>query len=302
MSSIFATNRIAVIDMEWTKVSAVDVFALFNSFVPRNGKLLRVAIYPSKYGSLRINREQYTKLSSTRMLSPQNTLVTLNATRNKNAKKNSKLSTHGHWTYKISKLKWFYLIAEFDSKETANIVYLACNGFEIEHSANVLDLRFVSENENFSHRKASESATELPFCYQRHSPKILTNYTSKRILKRSQGKELSKFSTVHSITSESDNDSIGLSYSNSVVDRKHKFQKEFSVTNQEKINMKKVETIRCVCEHTNLRPVPKKIRDKYTCKERNKENLKIAAKKEITEKDNKKKNRTLASYYAEESK
>ncbi|VEL20097.1 unnamed protein product [Protopolystoma xenopodis] len=54
--------------------------------------------------------------------------------------------------YQLARLKYFYAIAEFDSKETANAVFEACDGLEYENSGIKLDLRFVGEAETFEAR------------------------------------------------------------------------------------------------------------------------------------------------------
>lgn len=52
--------------------------------------------------------------------------------------------------YQLSRLKYFYAIIEFDSAETAEAVYNACDGFEYESSGARLDLRFVDDKEEFA--------------------------------------------------------------------------------------------------------------------------------------------------------
>lgn len=52
--------------------------------------------------------------------------------------------------YQLQRLKFFYAIAEFDSKETAAAVYEACDGVEFANTGVRFDLRFVSDEETFS--------------------------------------------------------------------------------------------------------------------------------------------------------
>ncbi|VDP40599.1 unnamed protein product [Echinostoma caproni] len=54
--------------------------------------------------------------------------------------------------YQLARLKYFYAIIEFDSAETAEAVYNACDGFEYESSGAKFDLRFVDDREEFSVR------------------------------------------------------------------------------------------------------------------------------------------------------
>jgi len=51
------TRRFAVLNMDWDKLKAVDLLALFNSFKPKDGTILSVAIYPSEFGKARMAEE-----------------------------------------------------------------------------------------------------------------------------------------------------------------------------------------------------------------------------------------------------
>lgn len=52
--------------------------------------------------------------------------------------------------YQLQRLKYFYAIADFDSKETATAVYEACDGVEYGSTGIRFDLRFVNDDEEFS--------------------------------------------------------------------------------------------------------------------------------------------------------
>merc|ERR1711953_196375 len=49
-----------------------------------------------------------------------------------------------------SKTHWYFAIAEFDNDKTSDFVYSSCNGVLFGHHSNVLDLRYVPKNFNFS--------------------------------------------------------------------------------------------------------------------------------------------------------
>ena len=50
--------RLAVCNMDWDKLRAVDLFALANSFKPPQGAVERVSIYVSDFGKERLEREE----------------------------------------------------------------------------------------------------------------------------------------------------------------------------------------------------------------------------------------------------
>ncbi|CAI5740696.1 unnamed protein product [Peronospora destructor] len=51
------TKRFAVLDCDWTRIRAVDLFALCQSFAPATGTVQNVTIYPSDYGLEKIREE-----------------------------------------------------------------------------------------------------------------------------------------------------------------------------------------------------------------------------------------------------
>src|SRR4051812_46082566 len=53
-----ASSRLAVVNLDWDNIRAEDLMAVFSSFLPAGGRLLKVAIYPSEFGKERIEREE----------------------------------------------------------------------------------------------------------------------------------------------------------------------------------------------------------------------------------------------------
>ena len=53
-----ATARLAAVDLDWSRMRAVDVFAVLQSFVAGRGALRRVAVYVSDYGQAEMAREK----------------------------------------------------------------------------------------------------------------------------------------------------------------------------------------------------------------------------------------------------
>lgn len=53
-----STKRLAVCNMDWDRVRAVDLMVLFSSFLPPGGAVLSVKIYPSEFGKERMKEEE----------------------------------------------------------------------------------------------------------------------------------------------------------------------------------------------------------------------------------------------------
>ena len=51
------TNRLALVNMDWEHVKAVDIYALLQSFVSGPGAIMNVSVYPSTFGLERMALE-----------------------------------------------------------------------------------------------------------------------------------------------------------------------------------------------------------------------------------------------------
>lgn len=53
-----ATPRLAVVDLDWSRMRAADIFAVLRSFVVGKGALKKVVVYVSNYGAAEMAREK----------------------------------------------------------------------------------------------------------------------------------------------------------------------------------------------------------------------------------------------------
>ena len=51
------TQRLAVLDLDWERIAAVDIVAVLASFLGRGQAISRVTVYPSDYGLERMAEE-----------------------------------------------------------------------------------------------------------------------------------------------------------------------------------------------------------------------------------------------------
>ncbi|KAH0621861.1 hypothetical protein JD844_023550 [Phrynosoma platyrhinos] len=104
------TCRLAVCNMDWDRLKAKDLLALFNSFTPKGGVIFSVKIYPSEFGKARMKDEEVN--GPTELLSLPEDVT------EKDSIYKEKLRD-----YQFKRLRYFYAVVECDSPETANKIY-----------------------------------------------------------------------------------------------------------------------------------------------------------------------------------
>ncbi|XP_039663956.1 ESF1 homolog [Perca fluviatilis] len=163
------STRLAVCNMDWDRMKAKDLLALFNSFVPKGGAVLSVKIYPSEFGKERLKAEQTKGPLELRALPDDSEDDT----------EEEKGYRERMRDYQFKRLKYFYAVVECDSADTAAKIYQECDGFEYESSCSVLDLRFIPDDVEFE-EEPKDAATDVNL--SDYTPKLFTsaaNATSK---------------------------------------------------------------------------------------------------------------------------
>ncbi|PUZ72318.1 hypothetical protein GQ55_2G384400 [Panicum hallii var. hallii] len=188
------THRLAVVNMDWDHIKAVDLYMVMTSCLPKGGRVLSVSIYPSEFG-----------LKCMEIESTQGPAALVNANvDDKNSdddadvkddyehntdddggedntdddddedstdddddeeevdsdKENNKLRA-----YELNRLKYYYAVVVCDSSATANHLYMTLDGTEFLKTANVFDLQFIPDSREFKH-PARDVATEAPPSYK----------------------------------------------------------------------------------------------------------------------------------------
>ncbi|NXE62471.1 ESF1 protein, partial [Calcarius ornatus] len=153
------TSRLAVCNMDWDRLKAKDLLALFNSFTPKGGTVFSVKIYPSEFGKERLKEEE------------QKGPVEL-FDLPENATEDDGIYREKLREYQFKRLKYFYAVVECDSPETANKIYEECDGLEFESSCSFIDLRFIPDNVTFDD-KPKDVASEVNIAA--YKPKYFTS-------------------------------------------------------------------------------------------------------------------------------
>ncbi|XP_030052202.1 ESF1 homolog [Microcaecilia unicolor] len=141
------TCRLAVCNMDWDRLKATDLLALFNSFKPKGGVVFSVKIYPSEFGKERLKQEE--------LRGP----VEL-ASLTEDVTEEPKIYREKMREYQFSRLKYFYAVVECDCPETANKIYEECDGLEFESSCSFVDLRFIPDDVTFDD-EPKDTATDV---------------------------------------------------------------------------------------------------------------------------------------------
>ncbi|XP_030485928.2 pre-rRNA-processing protein ESF1 [Cannabis sativa] len=156
------THRLAVVNMDWRHVKAVDLFMMLSSFLPKDGHMVSVTVYPSEFGIQRMKEEEI-----------HGPVALFDGENEKNGEddddddddNDDELDNEKLRAYEKSRLRYYFAVVECDSVATADYLYKACDGVEFERSSNVLDLRFIPDSMEFKH-PPRDVATEVPANYE----------------------------------------------------------------------------------------------------------------------------------------
>ncbi|KAF2844667.1 hypothetical protein T440DRAFT_436125 [Plenodomus tracheiphilus IPT5] len=174
--------RLAAVNMDWDNIRASDIMAVANSFVPADGRILNVVIYPSEFGMERMQREE--------IEGPPREIFASTANKNKDnitTLDNSDASESGDEdrikqelqgddtgeefdstalrSYQLDRLRYFYAVITCSSANIAKAIYDNLDGREYLTSANFFDLRFVPDGTEFD-QDVHDECTKLADGYK----------------------------------------------------------------------------------------------------------------------------------------
>ena len=181
------SSRIAVVNLDWDNIRAADLMAVFSSFVPSNGRIHKISIYPSEFGKERIEREEmegppkeiFGQNNGTGHLEQnvsdsaeeddeeddadedekiKNSIVKQDPGQEFNSAKLRR--------YQLERLRYYYAVLECSSISTAQAIYDAVDGTEYLTTANCFDLRYIPDDVDFSQDRARDDCERIPDGYR----------------------------------------------------------------------------------------------------------------------------------------
>ncbi|XP_036413528.1 ESF1 homolog [Colossoma macropomum] len=156
------SRRLAVCNMNWDRIKAKDLLALFSSFKPKDGVVLSVTIYPSEFGKERLKAEQTQGPLELTCLPDDPDADT----------EEQRIYREKVRDYQFKRLRYYYAVVECDSVETATKLYEECDGFEYESSCSMMDLRFIPDDVTFD-EEPKDRATDVDL--STYQPKLFTS-------------------------------------------------------------------------------------------------------------------------------
>lgn len=161
------SSRLAAVNMDWDNIRASDIMAVANSFVPADGRILNVVIYPSEFGMERMQREEIEgpprEIFASAAKKDENNVSTLDddsdasdAEEEEPAKEDLQTGENGEEfdstklrSYQLDRLRYYYAVITCSSANVAKSIYDNLDGREYLTSANFFDLRFVPDGTDF---------------------------------------------------------------------------------------------------------------------------------------------------------
>jgi hypothetical protein len=176
--------RIAVVNLDWDNIRAEDLLAVFSSFTPSGGRLLKVSVYPSEFGRERMEKEEtegppkeiFASKSQTVADESESEADDENGDNDDDDEKikhsilkedkGEEFDSAVLRRYQLERLRYYYAVLIFSSPDAAKAVYDAVDGTEYLSTANFFDLRFIPDETDFSDDKPRDECERIPDGYK----------------------------------------------------------------------------------------------------------------------------------------
>jgi len=178
------SSRIAVVNLDWDNIRAADLMAVFSSFVPASGRILKVSVYPSEFGRERMEREEIEgppkEIFATAEGREDGALSSSDASEeggdgdeDEKIKKSILKDDKGEEfdsaklrRYQLERLRYHYAVLTCSSPTVAKQIYDTVDGTEYLTTANFFDLRFIPDDVDFSDDKPRDECERIPDGYR----------------------------------------------------------------------------------------------------------------------------------------
>ncbi|KAJ0981129.1 hypothetical protein J5N97_009384 [Dioscorea zingiberensis] len=147
------THRLAVMNMDWDHIKAVDLYVVMSSCLPKGGQILSVVVYPSEFGL---------KCMEVEAVHGPSALIDC---KEGESDDEAEIDNERLRVYELNRLRYYYAVVVCDSSATANHIYNTLDGTELSKTSNVFDLRFIPDSMEFKH-PPRDIATEAPTSYK----------------------------------------------------------------------------------------------------------------------------------------
>ncbi|XP_024085180.1 ESF1 homolog [Cimex lectularius] len=164
------TKRLAACHMDWDRIKAKDIMILFHSFLPADGVIESVTIYPSEFGLARMKEEE---LEGPKELVKDNKFEEFEEDFDEKHSEGRTYHRERLREYQLKRLKYYYAVIVCNTPETANKLYKECDGMEYESSATKIDLRFIPDDMTFD-QEPREVCQQLPDL-MKYKPRLFAN-------------------------------------------------------------------------------------------------------------------------------
>ncbi|KAI9742689.1 MAG: pre-rRNA-processing protein esf1 [Claussenomyces sp. TS43310] len=169
------SRRFACVNMDFDNIRAVDLMAVFSSFVPAGGRIVKISVYKSEFGKERMAREELEgppkELFNNRVQEDEGVSSGPDSEDESEDEEEleqkikedllkedngNEFDSSALRKYQLERLRYFYAVVVCSDEDTAQRVYEATDGREFLSSANYFDLRFVPDDTEFDDKPRDE--------------------------------------------------------------------------------------------------------------------------------------------------